>query len=211
MSARTHRTSLFVLLGAILAVLGLLTATPAQAHDQLVSSNPKDGAVVKKQPEFLTMNFSGDIQKTGTEIKVMHDGKDVSAGEVTIKGTKLTSALPDDLSAGKYSVVWRVVSQDGHPVSGKWGFTIADGNGAGGGVNDDKTGEAAAGQSSDAGQGAGLGAVSGGAVDDNSQNSSSGVSAPVIVLIVIGVIAVVLIVVLLFWRKSKGFGNDEAK
>lgn len=206
MSTRITRTSpaapIALLAAALLALFGMFTAVPAQAHDQLESTNPKDGAVLAKQPDYLTLTFNDKVQSTGTEIKVMQGDKDVSAGEVTVKGPKVMSALPDDLAAGKYNVVWRVVSADGHPVSGEFSFTIKDGNGAGGAVS----GSGAAG--TDEASGApGLGAVSGGAVDQNTQETSSGVSAPVIVLIAVGVIAVVAIVVLLFWRKSKGLGN----
>ncbi|MBR7504088.1 copper resistance protein CopC, partial [Mycobacterium tuberculosis] len=85
--------------------------------DQLISTNPENGAQLDKQPEWLEMKFSGEIQAVGSEVKVKVDGTDVSAGELTAEGTTLSVALPDNLKPGAYTVVWRVVSSDGHPIS----------------------------------------------------------------------------------------------
>lgn len=140
---RTKRSALSLLLGAVLALvigaLGLMSATPALAHDQLIGSNPKNDAVLDKQPDWIELEFSGDIQQIGNEIQVNHKGKDYSAGEIAVEGRKVTSALPDDLEPGKYEIVWRVVSSDGHPISGVINFTIKDSNAAGGTASEDKS------------------------------------------------------------------------
>ena len=121
----------------LVAAMSVFAFAPAaSAHDQLVSSNPEDGAELDQQPKWLEMNFSGDIQEVGSEVKVIVDGKDVSAGELTVEGKKLSVALPDDLKPGDYEVTWRVVSQDGHPISGDYAFTIKDAEGAGGDVKE---------------------------------------------------------------------------
>ena len=189
-----------VILAAALVIFGFFASPSALAHDQLVSSNPSDGAKLDKQPEWLELEFSGDVQKIGTEIVVDHNGKDVSAGEISVDGTSVKSALPDDLGAGDYTVKWRVVSQDGHPISGDFTFSIADQGGAGGSASADSEG------------GAGLGA---GAVDDPQNapaddkgdlavdQSSNGLSAPMIILLVIGGLAVIAAVIVLLLRKSR--------
>ncbi|WP_328698861.1 copper resistance CopC family protein [Brevibacterium rongguiense] len=207
MSTRT-RPLLAVLAAAAMALLGLFLAPAASAHDQLVSSNPKDGATLDKQPEWLEMTFSGNIQDVGTEIKVEHGGKDVNAGEYDIKGKTVKSALPDDLAAGDYTVKWRVVSQDGHPISGDFGFTISDKGGAGGAVSsEDSSGEA----------GLGAGAVD--QPDENAEdtrgdlaagNDGTGMSAPMVILLVVGGIAIVAVVVILLLRKNRGLDSGGA-
>ncbi|MGC3021782.1 MULTISPECIES: copper resistance CopC family protein [unclassified Brevibacterium] len=193
----------------LVAALSVFAFAPASAHDQLVSSNPEDGAELDQQPEWLEMTFSGNIQEVGSEVTVVVDGKDVSAGELTVEGKKLSVALPDDLKPGDYEVTWRVVSQDGHPISGDYAFTIKDSEGAGGAVEESTK--------------AGLG---GGVVDEpgkdtgergeigEASGSDSGMSTPMIVLLSVGGLAIIVIVVLLMRRKAQGLpgtkGDDSS-
>ena len=188
----------------LVAALSVFAFAPASAHDQLVSSNPEDGAELDQQPEWLEMTFSGNIQEVGSEVTVVVDGKDVSAGELTVEGKKLSVALPDDLKPGDYEVTWRVVSQDGHPISGDYAFTIKDSEGAGGAVEESTK--------------AGLG---GGVVDEpgkdtgergeigEASGSDSGMSTPMIVLLSVGGLAIIVIVVLLMRRKAQGLPGTQ--
>lgn len=205
-AARTKWSALRMGFAAVLvAAMSVFAFAPAaSAHDQLVSSNPEDGAELDQQPEWLEMTFSGNIQEVGSEVTVVVDGKDVSAGELTVEGKKLSVALPDDLKPGDYKVTWRVVSQDGHPISGDYSFTIKDSEGAGGSVEESTK--------------AGLG---GGVVDEPGKNnedrgeigestgSDSGMSTPMIVLLSVGGLAIIVIVVLLMRRKSKGLPGTK--
>ncbi|GAA1189178.1 hypothetical protein GCM10009585_02390 [Brevibacterium paucivorans] len=211
----THRSALSLLLSAVLTLVigsfGLMSASPALAHDQLIGSNPKNGAQLDKQPEWLELEFSGNIQEVGTEIQVNHNGKDVSAGEIAVEGRKVTSALPDDLEPGDYEIVWRVVSEDGHPVSGTVKFTIKDSNAAGGTTSenqgDDSATEAPA-------QGTGDNNTNKDNSGDSSADSndasatagenSNGMSPIAYVAIALGAVAVVALVIVMFRRKSRG-------
>src|SRR5699024_3861234 len=194
------------LLGAAMSVCACAPA--ASAHDQLVSSNPEDGAELDQQPKWLEMTFSGEIQEVGSEVTVVVDGKDVSAGELTVEGKKLEVALPDDLKPGDYKVTWRVVSQDGHPISGDYAFTIKDSEGAGGSV------EESAEESTKAGLGGGVVDEPGkdteerGEIGENA-GSDSGMSTPMIVLLSVGGLAIIVIVVLLMRRKSQGLPGTK--
>ncbi|MDN6373959.1 MAG: copper resistance protein CopC [Brevibacterium aurantiacum] len=192
----------------LVAALSVFAFAPASAHDQLVSSNPEDGSKVDQQPEWIEMVFSGEVQQVGSEVKVVIDGENVSAGELTAEGKKVSVALPDNLKPGDYTVTWRVVSSDGHPISGDFDFTIADSEGAGGAVEEASQ--------------AGLG---GGVVDEPSKDteergeigestgSDSGMSTPMIVLLAVGGLAIIVIVVLLMRRKAQGLPgtkNDDS-
>ena len=211
----THRSALSLLLSAVLTLaigsFGLMSASPALAHDQLIGSNPKNGAQLDKQPEWLELEFSGNIQDVGTEIQVNHNGKDVSAGEITVEGRKVTSALPDDLEPGDYEIVWRVVSEDGHPVSGTVKFTIKDSNAAGGTTSenegDDSATEAPA-QNNDENN-TNKDNASEANADSNDASAtagenSNGMSPIAYVVIALGAIAVVALVIVMFRRKSRG-------
>ncbi|MBM7816293.1 methionine-rich copper-binding protein CopC [Brevibacterium paucivorans] len=214
----THRSALSLLLSAVLTLVigsfGLMSASPALAHDQLIGSNPKNGAQLDKQPEWLELEFSGNIQEVGTEIQVNHNGKDVSAGEIAVEGRKVTSALPDDLEPGDYEVVWRVVSEDGHPVSGTVKFTIKDSNAAGGTTSENEGDNTAT-------EAPAQGTGDNNANDENKDNASeanadsndasatagensNGMSPIAYVVIALGAIAVVALVIVMFRRKSRG-------
>lgn len=214
---------LFAIFAAVaLTALGMFLAPAATAHDQLVSTNPKDGAKLDKQPGWIEMEFSGDIQNVGTEIQVKDpSGKDVYAGETDIKGKTLKGALPDDLKAGKYTVEWRVVSQDGHPISGNYSFSITDEGAAGGNVSGgSKDAQGSEGAETSGGAGLGAGAVDN--PDDNSEDtrgdlasgdSNSGMSPALIVLLVVAAVAIIAVVVVLLLRKNRALesGMDEAR
>lgn len=209
MNNRTFSTSLLAILAAVALGFTLLWSAPASAHDRLVSSNPEHGAELDEQPEWLEMEFSGEVQDVGAEVKVMTGGTDVSAGEITVEGRTVTSALPDDLAPGDYTVNWRVVSEDGHPISGTFDFTITD-EGSGGG--EAQSGEDAAAD----GESAGLG---GSAVDapdreavergELTGDDATGLSLPMMILLGIGGLAVVALVLLLLMRKRQGLPGTE--
>src|SRR5699024_3793649 len=100
---------------------------PASAHSTLLSQTPEDGAELDEVPEAVVLTFNEDITDLGSDIVITGpDGQEITGGDTTIDGTKVSRPLGDDLSAGEYSVDWRVVSADGHPISGKFTFTLTE-------------------------------------------------------------------------------------
>lgn len=184
----------------LLAAFLTLWAVPAQAHDEMVSSNPADGDELDSAPGWLEMEFSADLEQVGSQIEVLYDGQDVSAGEITVEGTKVTSALPDDLQPGDYTVKWRVVSSDGHPISGEYAFTLTDAAAGGG----EETGDAGLG--GEAVDNPGAEVPERGALGD-SEGEASGLSLPTTILIAVGALSVLVAVVVIFMRKSKALDN----
>lgn len=111
------------LLGAV--VLTVASAAPAGAHDRLESSDPPADAELAAPPVEVVLSYSADILATGTQVVVTTPDGDVDA-EVTVDGPEVRAALPPDLPGGAYQVAWRVVSSDGHPIEGTFGFTVAE-------------------------------------------------------------------------------------
>lgn len=103
----------------------LLGAAPAWAHSKLDSSNPADGASVATPPQSVSLTFNEDVQAGFTVVTLIGpDGKDYHSGDVTETDETITvGALPLG-PAGVYQIGYRVVSADGHPVSGKTSFTL---------------------------------------------------------------------------------------
>ena len=119
---------LTVLVAALAGVLGVAGAGPAAAHDELVSTDPADGATVAAAPDQVTLTFTDKAIALGTEVKVTApDGSVVSTGDPQLGPTTVAQPLAPARPAGTYTVVWRVTSADGHPVSGAFTFVASAG------------------------------------------------------------------------------------
>ncbi|PWD50802.1 copper resistance protein CopC [Serinibacter arcticus] len=104
--------------------LTLASAPPAAAHDTLVASTPAADENLDSAPAELVLTFSGDVLDVGAEVLLTGpDGEHRSVPSVT--DGVVTTALPD-LPVGHYDARWRVVSEDGHPISGIVPFSIGD-------------------------------------------------------------------------------------
>lgn len=127
MSRRTVGVAATALMvGAALAAF----AGPGQAaaHSSLIGTSPKDGGTVSSQVKNVTLRFNEDIQSKFATIAVTGpDGKRVSAGKPAVSGGTVKQPVTAFRATGKYLVGWRVVSADGHPVSGKFAFTVTKG------------------------------------------------------------------------------------
>ena len=118
-----------VLALSALISLPILNSTPAHAHAALESTVPAKGAIVSTSTNRVSMVFGEDILvlkgKNPNAIVVTNPrGAVVSTGVALVSGTKISEALKTPLQAGKYTVKYRVVSADGHVVSGSYTFTV---------------------------------------------------------------------------------------
>lgn len=109
----------------MLAATGLVgPLSVAQAHDELTNTVPADGVEVDEVPDEVRMEFIGGVAPVGTVVAVSGPLGEVTDGEPQIDGTAVIQPLVDDVPPGDYSVVWRVTSQDGHPISGEFGYAV---------------------------------------------------------------------------------------
>ncbi|MFI9638804.1 copper resistance protein CopC [Micromonospora sp. NPDC051925] len=113
------------LLAAVLALL--VAATPAWAHNTLRSASPAREATLTRAPTEVVLEFMARLDPTFTTI-VLTDGakRRIPTGEPVVSGAKSTVQVTDALPNGTYTVAYRVVSADGHPVQGSYPFTVAD-------------------------------------------------------------------------------------
>lgn len=113
--------------GALLALLVTVGATAAAAHDELLDSSPGADEHLDVAPTHVTLSFSDDILTIGPAVIVADtDGATWTAGDPTLDGSSVVVPLVDDVPDGAYEVRWRVVSSDGHPISGVIPFTVGD-------------------------------------------------------------------------------------
>ncbi|WP_165975579.1 copper resistance CopC family protein [Actinomadura rubrisoli] len=125
-----------------------MTATPALAHTRLVSSTPGKGATAGPVTE-VKLVFSDKISLARVVVRD-EKKKTFQAGKAETAGTTVTQKLAGALPAGSYTVSYRVVGEDGHPVESEALTFTATGDGGtpsaapgGGPVAQEQTGDAA--------------------------------------------------------------------
>ena len=117
------RTVAAVTLG-LLALVGLSVA-PASAHSKLVSSSPVDGATLDAPPTSVSFTFDEPLLP-GTETISINDenGNVIATQSASPDGATISVTWPADAGTGVFQVAYRVVSGDGHPVTGAITLTI---------------------------------------------------------------------------------------
>jgi copper transport protein len=106
-------------------VLG--STTPASAHASVISTTPIDGQSVPESPPEFSVTFSEpvDIELGGLTV-LDRSGSRVDDGDTLVEdgGRVLRVPLEPDLDDGTYVGTWRVVSADGHAITGSSLFAV---------------------------------------------------------------------------------------
>jgi copper transport protein len=111
-------------LAPFLALLLLVGSVPdASAHASLASAEPRDGAVVAKAPKKVELHFNESVTAGAVNL-IDATGKLRGDAIVDANGEVVDITLPADLPNGTQIVSYRVISEDGHPVSGSITFSI---------------------------------------------------------------------------------------
>jgi methionine-rich copper-binding protein CopC len=122
---RRHRL-LWALLAALYAGAALvLGAGPASAHAELLSSDPADGATLASAPTRIRLTFGEDINPQFVQVALTTHGTVVTLAKPVVKGPVITAAIEGTMAGGDYILAFRVVSQDGHPISETVRFTLS--------------------------------------------------------------------------------------
>ena len=116
-----------VVVGAVLALVLGVPVTPALAHAALVKTEPPRRALLAKAPAEVRLWFNEDIESAYASLVVLDPGKH-PVTEVTphlAPGDQKSLVLPlPELTPGKYSVKFRVLSLDGHVIQSSFDFTV---------------------------------------------------------------------------------------
>lgn len=112
----------------ICAVLVVLTGTgSAAAHAVLIATEPGQSAVVATMPATVSLTFSEPVVIAPSAVRVFGpEGAEVDDGHATHLGSAATVGvrLVSAGSPGTYTVSWRVISADSHPVAGAFTFSV---------------------------------------------------------------------------------------
>ncbi len=108
---------------------GFSNLTPANAHDSLIKSFPISKSIVAVAPTKLWLQFDGNlIQLAGKKVNHIYlldsRGNSIPILRTSVNGAKISANIKKVLLEGKITVSWRVVSEDGHPISGSIYFYV---------------------------------------------------------------------------------------
>ncbi|WP_045958416.1 copper homeostasis periplasmic binding protein CopC [Xenorhabdus poinarii] len=120
--------SFWTKLSALMVLFVGLSCQQALAHAHLKDQTPTENTTVEAAPKAITLSFSERIELGFSQVKLIGPEKNViQTGKLELDPetkTKLILPLEGQLTAGKYTVDWRVLSVDGHKTKGLYSFTV---------------------------------------------------------------------------------------
>ncbi|MCT1867708.1 copper resistance protein CopC [Dermabacter sp. p3-SID358] len=128
MRALSHRTFRFLTFVCAALAAMIMMSAPALAHDRLVGSSPEDGAeILQGEARTITLEFSAEPLELGNEVRVKDSaGTVLFEGEPKVDGHEVRVELEKLPVPGELTLEWRVVSSDGHPISGALSYTVTE-------------------------------------------------------------------------------------
>jgi methionine-rich copper-binding protein CopC len=98
----------------------------ASAHSKKEMTQPVNGAVLEASPEAIEMKFSMPLRIT---LITLTDQDSVTHEVIRTDNmqpiSEFSAAVPN-LPAGLYSVAWRGLAEDGHPMQGEFSFEVSE-------------------------------------------------------------------------------------
>lgn len=114
-----------IMSAAIIAISLVFGTQSAEAHSKKDGTQPADGAVLEAPPSAIAMRFDMPMRLTLISLT----DQDGTAHDLTrtdnMQPVSEFSATPPVLPAGQYTVEWRGLAADGHPMQGAFSFEIS--------------------------------------------------------------------------------------
>ncbi|MFI8632290.1 copper resistance protein CopC [Microbacterium sp. NPDC077663] len=125
---RALRRSAAVAASVLAALVFLSPASPAAAHDELLSSDPAADEILGTTPDEISLTFSAPPStEPGSAVMVVYDEacRSIADGDPVITDNTVAQAISGPIE-GAVLVQWRVVSSDGHPISDEFTFSVGE-------------------------------------------------------------------------------------
>ncbi|HVJ43618.1 MAG TPA: copper resistance protein CopC [Dongiaceae bacterium] len=110
---------------ALLFIWSLACSGLAKAHAVLEQSVPADRSVEAAAPRQLTLQFDEPVGVT--ELRLVDETGKLVPLVTAAKNNLIQATIADPLADGTYTIAYRVISADGHPVAGAVQFQIGSG------------------------------------------------------------------------------------
>ena len=123
-TSRRRWQPVLVAVAALMVALGAVPA--ASAHAELLTTDPANDAVVDEAPARVSLRFNEAVETAFGAVRVFDtNARRVDTGRVERPASDTVAVgLQDDLPRGTYTVTWRVVSGDAHPIAGAFVFHV---------------------------------------------------------------------------------------
>ncbi|MBD2848454.1 copper resistance protein CopC/CopD [Paenibacillus sp. IB182496] len=114
--------------GLLVALLCALSPQPVEAHAAAIGYTPEPGAQLDRSPARIEIAFNEALETGIGTLEVLDsDSRPVTREAVAFSEDRRTIALAlPSLPEGVYTVAYRVVSADGHPVASSYVFVVGD-------------------------------------------------------------------------------------
>ncbi len=111
------------IISATLILLFAFTST-VSAHTGLTSSSPANGEEVTVDVNEIVLEFNSKIESTST-VKVFNESKEeISVSDKQVNDNKMIGGFMSPLENGTYTVEWKIIGADGHPIQGTYSFMV---------------------------------------------------------------------------------------
>ncbi|MFD0636712.1 copper resistance protein CopC [Catenulispora yoronensis] len=117
-----------LILPILIISLLLLAAPGAFAHATVVTTSPTDGQLLASTPHQVSVTFDEPVELQFGALRVFApNGTRVDTGSPDHPAghaDQVAVGLEAASAPGTYTVAWRVVSADSHPVQGAFTFSV---------------------------------------------------------------------------------------
>ena len=96
----------------------------AEAHTGLDTSTPKEGDILTEPLQGVMLSFETEIESLST-LKLVHSEEtEIPLNNLIVNGNTMKADLNQKLENGNYTIVWKIVGNDGHTIEGKVNFVV---------------------------------------------------------------------------------------
>jgi methionine-rich copper-binding protein CopC len=112
------------IISATLILLFAFTTT-VSAHTGLTSSSPAEGEDITEDVYEIVLEFNSKIESTST-VKVFDESKEeIIISNTQVSDNVMTGVFMSPLDNGTYTVEWKIIGADGHPIQGTYSFMVS--------------------------------------------------------------------------------------
>ena len=110
----------------LIFLLLVLNSTLSYSHSQLIEILPKDNVIYTKTPPQIQLKFRSKVKLVKVDLnKIAEDNQKIKLDLTSFKESSNEFAIPmPSITSGKYNILWRALSPDGHIIKGKSEFEV---------------------------------------------------------------------------------------
>ena len=110
----------------ILSLLFILSPTMSYSHSQLIEILPRQNVVYQKLPMEIKLKFRSQVKLVKVDLSNINDkNKKLKLNLKPFNKRSKMFVIPmPKISPGKYNILWRALSPDGHIIKGKSQFEV---------------------------------------------------------------------------------------